>query len=918
VKNLKELVRTNYLPVSLVASAFLIMALMSYFYAGVIVKRQMKLIGDAGMDTIQSQVSASLQNTELIFVNVARSLENMLLRRDTPEILKYLRDSNEYFTGARSPMPNFMKIYGFIHGQFLDGSGWIPPVDYIPESRPWYIGAEKVDGRVYFSEPYIDAETGGVCVSFSQKISDQQGRPHGVLAMDLKLGLITSYVQRQKIADSGYGVLIDDHLKFIVHRDQSLTGKNIGEAGGDFPNLAQLLAGKEKISAIDFRDTDGRDSVVFFRKIFNGWYLGALIPRADFYRDVYNLAAALACLGLILTVILSWLLVRYRLEKMRSDEENLGKSAFLARVSHEIRTPMNAIIGMSELAKRDYGKPQVIGYIDEIRKAGLHLLALINDILDLSKAESGHLSISSGPYRSVALLSDLLSVVYAYIGEKHLQLKVDISPDIPAGLIGDHVRVRQILLNLLSNAVKYTPKGWVRFAAACHERRGDLVVLEFQVEDNGIGIRAEDLPFLFSDFVRLDESANRHINGTGLGLSIARNLTRGMGGDIAVRSEYGQGSTFTITIMQKLDDETPIGAIESWQTTPVKEEDERAPFVAPTCRVLVVDDVTFNLVVARGLLSLYQLNITTCQSGREAIDLARQHHFDLIFMDHMMPEMDGMEATKLLRGIDDWLARAPIIALTANAVAGMKEQFLKNGFDDFLSKPIEIASLRAIMEKWVPPEKRRFAASDARTADEPDLAIEGLDVARGVAMIGGSLDSYIEALGIYCLDVEKHLPFLRQFKGDDAASMAAFVTSVHGLKSASANVGALNPAEQAAILEQAGLDGDIELIQSRLGEFISCLVRLVERIRAALKTNTRTTGREGTAALDAVSLEQLARALEEKNIADIDRLLNDISAQSLDEKSRAAVEQLSRQVLLAEFDEAWESVKRLMWGEEAG
>ena len=916
MKNFKELIRSNYLPVSLVTAAFLIMVLISYFYASAIVRHQLKLLGDANMETIQTQVSASLQDTELIFAGVVRTLEGILPRRDNAEVLDYLRETNAYFTGPRSSIPNFIAVYGLIRGQYLDGEGWVPPADYLPESRPWYIGAEEADGHVSRTAPYIDAGTDQMCISFSQKLYDRERRPYGVLGMDFKLGLITSYIQRQKIAGNGYGILLDENLDFIVHQDRSLTKKNISAAGGDFPKLGQILNGRDKISAVVFHDVNGDNSLIFFRKIFNGWYLGALIPSADFYRDVYKLATVLACLGLILTTLLSYLLVRYRLEKIHSDEENIGKSAFLARISHEIRTPMNAIIGMSELAKRDYGKPKAIGYIDEIRKAGLNLLALINDILDLSKAESGKMLISSGSYRTVALLSDLLSVVYAYIGEKHLQLKVDIAQDIPSGLIGDHVRVRQILLNLLSNAIKYTPKGWVKLTVSGMKGQDDLLMLKFTVEDSGIGIREEDMSYLFGDFVRLDESSNRHITGTGLGLSIARNLSRSMGGDISVKSVYGKGSVFTITIIQQVEDETPIGVIESWPGTPAQQEEETS-FIAPSCRVLVVDDVIFNLVVARGLFAVYQFNVTTCQSGREAIELARRQHFDLIFMDHMMPEMDGIETTQLLRGIDDWLARVPIIALTANAVVGMKEQFLQSGFDDFLSKPIEIANLRQIMDKWVPREKRRTVNSAVDNAgDALDLAIEGVDVARGVTMIGGSLAAYIEALGIYCLDVEKHLPFLRAFDGQDLGAMSAFVTSVHGLKSASGNVGALDLAEQAAILEQAGGNGDIELILSRLGEFISGLVRLVEHIRAVLKARAPARA-EGTAGIDAAVLEQLAKALEEKDIAAIDQLIEDILAQPLDETSRGAIEHLSRQVLLADFDEAGETVKKLMWGDEA-
>jgi signal transduction histidine kinase/CheY-like chemotaxis protein/HPt (histidine-containing phosphotransfer) domain-containing protein len=905
---IRELIKTNYHQVLLAFLAFLVMALVSYFYASNIVKQQMKLIGDISLETIQTQVSSGLQNTRLVFTNVALTLEEMLPQRDNDEILHYLRRSNGYFAGAHSPTPNFMKIYGQIRGEFLDGSDWVPPPDYVPESRPWYVAAEKADGQVVFSDPYLDAETGGICVSFSKQIIDDQSRKHGVFAMDLKLGQITSYVQRQKIAESGYGILLDEHLNFIAHRDPSLIGKNISEAGGDFPGLERILDGKDSISAVSFRDTDGGKSVIFFRRVFNGWYLGTLIPHDDFYHEVDRLAVVLGLLGLALTVVLSYLLVSYRLGKIHADEKNLGKSAFLARVSHEIRTPMNAIIGMSELARRDYGKPQVIGYIDEIRKAGQSLLALINDLLDLSRAESGRLAISAGPYRSVALLSELLSVVGAYIGEKRLRLEIEISPDIPSGLIGDQVRVRQILLNLLSNAIKYTAAGRVRFSAACRAREGDTITLEYQVEDSGIGIREADLPYLFSDFVRLDEFANRHIAGTGLGLSIARNLSRSMGGDIFVKSEYGKGSVFTATLVQKVEDETPIGPMESWQGRPEKEEaEQKTPFVAPDCRALVVDDVAFNLVVAKGLFSLYQLNVTTCQSGREAIELARRQHFDLIFMDHMMPEMDGIETTRIMRGTGAWLATVPIIALTANAVSGMKDLFLKNGFDDFLSKPIETARLREIMDKWVPQGKRvETKAAKSRSA-APGLSIEGVDVARGVAMIGGSLPAYLKALGIYCLDVEKHLPFLREFQGED---MPAFATRVHGLKSASANVGAASLAEMAAILEQAGKDGNAELIRSRLGDFVSALARLVEKIRAALRSQAAS-GEKGEP-IDAATLERLAAALDARDIGEIDRLIDDIFVRPLDERGREAMERISMQVLLAEFDPAGAAVRKLL------
>ncbi|MDR2604354.1 MAG: response regulator [Desulfovibrio sp.] len=417
----------------------------------------------------------------------------------------------------------------------------------------------------------------------------------------------------------------------------------------------------------------------------------------------------------VLLVLVSGLacLLGYRRAALRADAANRSKSSFLARMSHEIRTPMNAIIGMSELAQRARGTPQELEYIAGIKEAGTNLLGIINDILDFSRIESGTLPIHPAPYETASFLYDVQAVIRLRTDDSSLELLSDISPDIPAGLIGDAGRIRQILLNLLSNAVKYTNEGFIKFSAYATPVTEDTVRLTFVVEDSGIGIRPEDLPMLFEEFIRIDEQRNIGIEGTGLGLAITRNLCRAMGGDITVRSVYGKGSVFTAEFTQTVSDRKPMGEIA--RATAMRAETPRASFTAPEAVVLLVDDLPANLLVAEGLLAPYLMRVVTCPNGRVAVDLIRERPFDLVLMDHMMPVMDGVDATRAVRELDGERCRAvPVVALTANAVSGMKEMFLKNGFNDFLSKPIDSGELDAVLRKWIPAGKRLETPRDAR------------------------------------------------------------------------------------------------------------------------------------------------------------------------------------------------------------
>ncbi|MDR0648644.1 MAG: response regulator [Synergistaceae bacterium] len=593
-------------------------------------------------------------------------------------------------------------------------------------------------------------------------------------------------------------------------------------------------------------------------------------------------------------------------EKMRLASES--KSKFLAHMSHEIRTPMNAIIGMSELAEREYGKPEGAKYIEEIKTAGENLLSIINDILDFSKIETGSLELNLAPYEFGSLLNDVLNIIRIYLNDKPIELIADIAPDIPACMTGDETRVRQVLLNVLSNAAKYTHKGFVKLAASCERVGADAVKLVFSIADSGIGIKAEDMDKLFGDFVRIDQKHNMGIEGTGLGLAITRSLCLAMSGDIFAVSEYGKGSVFTVTLTQLCTDFAPLGEFSG--KAYAKTKNTAARFTAPAARLLITDDNATNLRVAEGLLVPYKSRIDTCLSGIEAVRLAMENSYDIIFMDHMMPEMDGMETTAAIRALEgDYFKTVPIVALTANAVVGMKEMFLQNGFSDYLAKPIEIAKLNEMMEKWIPNDKREKAepaveqAPAARTAR---FDIEGVNTARGIAMTGGSETNYIEVLKLFCKDAAARLEILKEMPDD--AETPLLIAQAHALKSASASIGAEDISRLAEELEEAGKKGRIDLIGAELAAFRESLSVLTSWIRLALAEYTRDSkngadGRESDPAYQE-ALSRLRSALLAENVGEADALLKELEAMSVSSKAKETLSAVAGLVLTSEFEGA--------------
>jgi signal transduction histidine kinase/CheY-like chemotaxis protein len=590
------------------------------------------------------------------------------------------------------------------------------------------------------------------------------------------------------------------------------------------------------------------------------------------YQRYIDILQTILVSGLFVGFVLIFQMRIYREEKQKATDAMKAKSEFLAGVSHEIRTPLNAIIGLGELEMRKDLPADTLENLSKMQSSGNTLLGIINDLLDISKIESGRFELVPTEYDVPSMINDTVSLNIVRIGSKPIDFTLELAEDLPSRLFGDELRIKQVLNNLLSNAFKYTREGKVTLSLSGRPD-GDAFWLICEIRDTGIGIREEDIDRLFTEYNKLDMTSNRHIEGTGLGLSICKNLVEMMGGRIVVKSVYGEGSAFTANLRQGIVNNARITDATRQNLMSFNynlERNKRGKNLMltqmPYGRVLVVDDVVTNLDVARGILLPYGLTVDCAGSGREAVRLIRDEkpRYDLVFMDHMMPEMDGIEAVRLIREEigTEYAKNVPIVALTANALAGNDNMFKTRGFQDFLSKPIDILKMDVVLNTWVKnaereaahhaaagaadsaaaeavsaPAKARETAHAPTAAQEPkkslaDLRIEGLDVEDALRRFGGKESIYRTILRSFATNMPA---MLERIKDCDADGLPDYTINVHGIKGSCRNIGAKALGDAAEALEMAAKAGDLSKVRADTGALIAGAERLLADITTAIE-----------------------------------------------------------------------------------
>jgi len=1062
VKLIKTFVNKTFLVFSCIL--FLIIAL-SAITAYTITARQINL------SFIEQQLSISSETIRLrLTTSVNSELALVLKMADTPVIRQYFMNPHDPVIKAQADTELELFQEHFENKVVF----WVSDADkvfYTTGNEPYIINpddpasywynltlyeTEKFNFNINYN-PDLDQINLWVNVPVFAQARDNK-KPIGMLGIGINLTDFSNFVA------SSYREFDENITPYMFNKYNEITSAADYSLVENKVHLDDLLGetGKELIKAAHGLSAGESRSFIYNKKIYRvnsipsmEWYLAVSYPLPGFL--ALNKAMNTVFFSMLFLIFLMFIVINVYVARsenaMKKHNQQLleahrkaeiasqAKSDFLAKMSHEIRTPMNAITGMAELLLRGDLSGEARSHAQDIKQAGNNLVSIINDILDFSKIEAGKFEIIPAKYMLSSLLNDTVNIIRTRIMEKPIRFFTNIDGNIPNSLIGDEVRMRQILINLLSNAVKYSEKGYIGLTITADKWENGQVWLKIITADTGKGIKQEDQAKLFDEFVKADTKKNQGIEGTGLGLAITKRLCIAMGGDISMESEYGKGSVFTAVIPQGIGSLESFAVVEEpekkkvliyegrlnyaksicWTLENMKvpytmvtnhddfavalyrEEwfyvfssyglyDEIKPlieksnsdfyggkkpslalmiewgteayipgarflsipaqslsianalngkadsksyvkysgiirFTFPSARILVVDDIATNLKVVEGLLAPYGAAVDTCLNGLQSIEMVKRaasqkRDYDIVFMDHMMPEMDGIEATAAIRAWEKeqnsgQRKQIPIIALTANAVVGMREMFIENGFNDFISKPIDVSKLDEMLERWIPKEKKEKNSArphfrQAHGAEENVLlSIPGVDTAKGIALTGGTLESYKQVLNIFCKDVEDRLPLLHTIPV--AETLTEFATQFHAIKSASASLGASEIPEQAAKLETASKDADMTFIYEHLLVFVHNIIELVYNIKEALEPSEPENDTDSSSpAVHSPLFEELAEALKKKNSADIDSIITALGEKPLDSKTKTALDKISDEVLMTEFDNALKIINNLI------
>ncbi len=598
---------------------------------------------------------------------------------------------------------------------------------------------------------------------------------------------------------------------------------------------------------------------------------------------------------------------------------NVAKSQFLSNMSHEIRTPINAILGMDEMILRECKDAAILEYAENIRHAGNSLLGLVNDILDFSKIEAGKMDIIPVEYDLSSMLNDLVNMSRNRAEKKGLRFIIEASEDIPSILFGDEIRLKQVITNILTNAVKYTEKGTVTLSVDYERQDDEDILLQIRVTDTGIGIKEHDIPKLFNAFERLEEERNRAVEGTGLGMNITQRLLSLMGSRLNIASTYGKGSVFSFAVAQKVMNWDPMGNFEdAYHRMMNRREEYKESFTAPKAKILVVDDTAMNITVMKGLLKQTRVQIHAAESGYECLHMVTKEHYDLIFLDHRMPGIDGIETLQRMKALPENLNReTPVISLTANAVSGARRIYIDAGFQDYLTKPIHSGHLEALMIKYLPRDKVHLGSAPEEPSEEEAATVdakipswltetEGLDTKQGV-LYCGTVPTYLGALKVFAEGIQTGAKEIQRYF--DHQEWKSYTVKVHALKSTAKLIGAKELSDRAKRLEDAGNNGYLEEIAQNTPALLTLYRSYAEKL-AALITPEKDSKEKPP--IDETELAEAFETMREVTAAfDYDNLM--FLLDSLDDyRLPPEAEKKHRSIKRAAQIPDWEQVKKIL------